>query len=201
MDEPEGFGSSGMKLTSSNFAAAMGLNPYQTRQKLWRVMTSREERDPMNEFMQWGVDNEFRAVAAVEAITGLIFSNTGENQHHYDMVTYGDGGRIPKYGTTPDGNCGSTGLETKCPQTLKDEPPVMYLPQVQGQCWIAGFDTVVFGQWTEEETRVWTIARSDEYIAAMECLLADFVLCLTNDTEPKRRKKPVLPELNITRIN
>ena len=71
-----------MKLTSSRFATAMGLNPYQTRQKLWRVMTEREEREDIsgNEDIQRGVENEFRAVAAAEAITGLVFSATGEDQ-------------------------------------------------------------------------------------------------------------------------
>ena len=180
-----------MKLTSSNFAAAMGLNPYTSRQKLFRMLTEREERDPMNEFMRWGIDNEFRAVAAAEAITGLIFKDTGDNQKHYTMY---------EYGTTPDGKCGSTGLEVKCPQSLKDEPPVHYLPQVQGQMWIAGFDTVVFCQWTEEESRAWMIPRNEEYIVQMEELLGDFRLCLVNDTPPKRRKKPVLTKLETVRI-
>ena len=192
MDEPEGFGSSGMKLTSSNFAAAMGISPWMSRQKLWRILTEREDREPVNEFMQHGLDNEFRAIAATEAITGLVFMETGSNQVHY--TAHG-------YGTTPDGRCGSTFVETKCPQKLTDEPPSHYLPQVQGQMWIAGGDTVIFSQWTEEETRAWIVPRSEEYIQIMTPLLADFVLCLTNDTEPKRRKKPVLPELSITRIN
>ena len=180
-----------MKLTSSRFAAAMGLNPYQTRQKLWRVMTEREPGDPMNEAMQWGIDHEKNAVASVEAITGLLFHATGERQKHYTMY---------EYGTTPDGHCGSTGLEVKCPQKLADTVPVHYIPQVQGQCWIAGFDSVIFGQWTYEETRVWMVPRSEEYIAQMEGLLAEFRLCLVNDEEPKRRKKPTMPDLTITRI-
>jgi hypothetical protein len=181
-----------MKLTSSNFAAACGINPYMSRQKLFRVLTGKEERDPMNDDMQRGLDNEFRAVAAAEAITGLIFKHTGEGQKHY---------LLNDYGTTPDGSCGSTGLEVKCPRALKDEPPIHYLPQVQGQCWIAGYDTVVFCQWHEDEgSRAWTIPRSDEYIAQMKDLLEEFNACILKDEPPKRRRKPVLPALSITRI-
>jgi hypothetical protein len=154
-------------------------------------MTGRENRDPVNANMQWGIDNELRAVASVEAITGLLFQDTGERQKHY---TNGD------YGTTPDGKCGSTGLEVKCPQNLAETVPEHYLPQIQGQCWIAGFDTVVFGQWTYAESRIWTVARCDEYIDAMFDLLKEFREHLINDTEPKRRKKPLMPELTITRI-
>ena len=190
-----------MKLTSSNFAAAMGLNPYMSRQKLFRVLTHREEREPINEDIQRGLDNEPRAVAAAEAITGLIFSRTGDNQKHYEDVELAGGIAVPVYGTTPDGDCGSTGLEVKCPRQLKDEPPVHYLPQVQGQCWIAGFDSVIFAQWVEDEgERAWVIHRSDEYIIAMKELLKDFRLCLIKDEAPKRRKKPILPTLNIVRI-
>ena len=190
-----------MKLTSSNFAAAMGLNPYMSRQKLFRVLTGKEEREPINDDIQRGLDNEFRAVAAAEAITGLIFSRTGDDQKHYEVLEMAGGVSIPTYGTTPDGDCGHTGLEVKCPRALKEEPPIHYLPQVQGQCWIAGFDTVVFCQWTEDDgSRAWMIPRSEEYIEQMKQLLIDFRVCLINDTEPKRRKKPVLPTIEIVRI-
>ena len=184
-----------VKLTSSNFAAAMGLNPYLSRQKLWKELTGREPRPDLsdNVDVQRGVENEFRAVAAAEAITGLLFQATGANQKHYTMH---------EYGATPDGHCGSIGLEVKAPRTIADTVPIHYLPQVQGQCWIAGFDTVVFCQWTEMDgSRAWMVPRSDEYIAVTEELLAEFRLCLVNDEPPKRRKKPVMPEVSITRIN
>ena len=51
-----------------------------SRQKLFRVLTGREMRDPMNQAMQWGIDNEYRAVAGVEAVTGILFEHTGKNQ-------------------------------------------------------------------------------------------------------------------------
>lgn len=181
-----------MKLTASNFAAAMGLSPWMSRQKLFRILTGKENREPPTAAMMWGVNHELDAVRAVEVETGLLFSETGKNQRHY---------MLDCFGATPDGRCGSTGLEVKSPQNLADTVPEHYLPQVQGQSWIAGFDTVLFGQWQYDETRIWTVARSDEYIGAMKELLDEFMQCLTSDTEPKRRKKPVLPTLTITRIN
>lgn len=184
-----------MKLTSSNFAAAMGISPWCSRQKLFRQMTGRENRDPLNAAMQWGIDNECRAVAAAEAMTGLLFQHTGDDQQHYQLNVDGIW-----FGTTPDGRCGSTGLEVKCPQKLTDEPPLHYIPQVQGQMWLAGFDTVIFGQWTPDESRFWRVGRSEEYIDQMRGLLGDFIGDLSSDNEPKRRKKPVMPEVNFERI-
>jgi len=180
-----------VKLTSSNFAAAMGISPWQSRQKLWRVLTGREQRDPINDNMQWGIDNEHRAVAAVEAATGLLFTHTGSNQKHIERDVFG---------TTPDGLLGSTGLEVKCPQKVTEVVPAHYLPQVQGQMFIAGLDTVVFGQWTPDKSRVWMVPRNDEYIEAMLPLLQDFMECLRTDSQPKRRKKPVMPEVKTERI-
>jgi len=181
-----------MRLTSSNFAAAMGLSPWMSRQKLYRVMVGEENRDPLNANMQWGIGNEHRAVSAAEAITGLLFMETGENQVHHALDCYG---------TTPDGRFRATGLEVKCPQKLTDEVPDHYLPQVQGQMWIADLDRVVFCQWTPDESRAWWVIRSDEYIDAMQPLLADFVACVESETPPKRRKKPVLPTIETQRID
>lgn len=206
-----------MKLTSSNFAAAMGLSPYQSRQKLWRVLTGRENRDPVNAAMQWGIDNEHRAVAAAEAITGLLFSNTGTRQKHYELAgdirgidvdePFDDEHKVI-YGATPDGEFASgedwtqhIGLEVKCPGNLTETVPEHYLPQVQGQMYIAEYGKVVFCQWTNEEARAWIVEGDGNYQLAMLELLREFMLCIKNDVEPKKRKKPILPELTITRIN
>jgi len=190
-----------MKLTSSNFAAAMGVSPWQSRQKLFRVMTGLENRDAMNANMQWGIDNEHRAVAAAEAITGEIFLNTGEGQIHYESSAGMSGKEEWSWGTTPDGDNGDNiGLEVKCPQALKDDVPDHYLPQVQGQIYIAGFDSVVFCQWTPEESRAWRVTHSIDYIDHMVELLDEFMLCLVNGEQPKRRKKPVMPEIKTERI-
>lgn len=184
-----------MKLTSSNFAAAIGLNPYISRQKLWRVLTEREQRDPLNAAMQWGIDNEHRAVAGVEAHTGILFERTGKNQKHYTMQGY-----ACVYGTTPDGMSKLTGLEVKCPSNIYDEIPAHYIPQIMGQIMIVGFESVLFSAWTPTEQRIWKVYADDAYSEWMLDHLEEFMAYWRNDEEPKRRKKPVQPDIQNERI-
>lgn len=184
-----------MKLTASNFGAALGLSPWQSRQKLFRVMLGIEPRDPMNANMQWGIDNELTAVAGVEAHTGIVFDFTGKNQRHLTVEI--DGVTL---GATPDGSCGSTGIEVKCPSKLPDEIPPHYVPQILGQCLIAGFDSVFFSAWTPTEQRIWHVPRSSEYIEFMLPLLTEFIDYLKSDTEPKRKKKVIPPDFENERI-
>jgi hypothetical protein len=186
-----------LKLTSSNFAAALGLNPYMSRQKLFRILTERQERDPINDMMQWGIDHEKDAVAGVEAITGILFDYTGENQQHFT----GDWMDIP-IGTTPDGLCLvsdnktiDVGLEVKCPVKMYDSVPIHYMPQVQGQASIIDFGGVYFSAWTPESQRVWVVPASVEYATWMLPLLAEFMDYLDDDEEPKRKKKVIPPEV------
>jgi hypothetical protein len=180
-----------MKLTSSNFGAALGLNPWMSRQKLFRVMTGKESRDPLNDKMAWGLDHEHDAVAAVEAHTGLMFDYTGKNQQHIERACYG---------TTPDGSCGHIGLEVKCPSKLYDDVPAHYMVQVQGQAWLAGFEQVYFGAWTPEETRIWRVDSGGEYVKWMMPLLTEFMTYVQDDVEPKRKKKVIPPEVITERI-
>jgi len=187
-----------MELSSSQFAAAIGINPYQSRQKLAQVLRG-EITVEINEFMQWGIDHEIDAVMAVEAETGLIFEQTGDAQRHHTLI-------IPDtdywLGTTPDGLAEGirTGLEVKCPQTLRDEVPAQYMPQIQGQMWIAELDAVIYAEWTEDETRIWQVAAHDEYVHWMSPLLLDFLDTVAAGKAIRRRKKPVPPTVATMRI-
>ena len=174
-----------MHLTASNFAAAAGISPYQSRQKLWRILTGREQRDPPNEVMQWGIDNEHRAVAAVEAACGIFFSDTGEGQRHYTIDALG-----LSLGATPDGRDGRTGLEVKCPRAIYDDIPAHYIPQLIGQAMCADMDAVIFAAWTPQALRVWRYEHEQEAADWLLTAIEDFALCLADDVEPKRRRKP-----------
>ena len=88
----------------------------------------------------------------------------------------------------------------KCPKKLYDEVPAHYMAQVQGQMHVCGFDTVIFGAWTPQETRVWSVPRSEDYITQQLQLLDDFMLFIHADEKPGRRAKPVMPEVPVTRI-
>lgn len=82
--------------------------------------------------MQWGNDTELQAIAAFEAETGLVCSDTGENQEFlisYFGVTLNDKGELnrpPMIGGTPDGviygygdydRYIESGVEIKCPNS------------------------------------------------------------------------------------
>jgi hypothetical protein len=184
-----------VNITSSNFAAAIGLNPYCSRQKLFRQLSGIESRDPPNAFMEWGTLNECNAVAAAEAETGILFRDTGERQKHYTI----NGGEH-EYGTTPDGRYQAIGVEAKCPQSVWDEPPAYYLPQIIGQAKIATFDEVLFACWTPEETRIWRYEFDPKHWLWLYPLLNSFMDDLTAGTQPKRQKKPDPPVITLERI-
>jgi hypothetical protein len=67
------------RLTASVFASAIGIG-YDSRQKLWRQLTGREERFSGNVATQWGSDNEIRAITAYEVATGEIVEAAGGKQ-------------------------------------------------------------------------------------------------------------------------
>ncbi len=122
------------RLTASNFAAAMGLNPYMSRQKLYRQLMGLEPKFEGNEMTQWGQDHEQDAVDAYEAEMGVICTNTGENQK---FVIPPD---LDWLGCTPDGFTQKGLVEFKCPysQELYQNVPGYYMPQIQGQMLITG---------------------------------------------------------------
>ena len=57
------------RLTASVFANAIGVG-YDSRQKLWRQLTGREERFTGNAATEWGSENEHHAITAYEVATG-----------------------------------------------------------------------------------------------------------------------------------
>lgn len=194
-----------LELGSSRFASAIGVRgAFNSKQKLFRLLTQREEREPTNDRMQWGIDNELNAVGAVECHTGILFDATGEDQERLGM-TRKVGEHEFTYSTTPDGlkliGDKAYGLEVKCPQNLPDDVPAHYVPQLIGQAAIAGLDDIYFACWTPNETRIWLVQDPGNHWGWMEPLLDKFMLDWASDTEPKRAKKsPTLPTLTTERI-
>ena len=177
-------------LTGSNFAAAIGINPYQSRQKLYRQLTGEDPPFEGNEMTQWGIDHEDDAITAYEAHTGDFVTKTGFWQ--YDKPSY--------LGASPDGLVGSDGLiECKCKfsQELWDYVPDHYIAQVVGQLAITGREWCDFVSWSPEDIAIFRVKASPEYWKAMIVLLEKFWDELTNRHPPKRAKKPVMPEVMI----
>ena len=177
-------------LTASDFGAACGVNPYCSRQKLFRLKTGREVFEG-NERTAWGNDNEAAAIAKYEAASGnLVTPGAFIVNPHY-----------PTLGATPDAFVGDFGLlEVKAPTSgLYNDVPEYYLAQVIGQIAIAGRKWCDFSAWVPEETRIWRVEMSGRGWAWMLPRLEEMCYHIANDTPPKKygaaNKKPTLGTL------
>jgi len=168
-------------LTASDFGAAVGLNPYCSRQQLWRLKTGREVFEG-NDQTQYGKDNEHHAIAKYEAITGEFV----------EPGAFCVNEAYPELGCTPDGRIldGSI-IEVKCPTSgIYREPPIYYLAQVIGQMEIVGADRCYFVAWSSEETKIWLVHHSPAAFAWMLPKLMQMVVFIKTGVEPPRAKKP-----------
>jgi putative phage-type endonuclease len=183
------------RLTASVFASAIGIG-YDSRQKLFRQLTGREERFQGNAATQWGSDNEHNAIMAYEIVTGELVESCGEKQN---FVIHPEHDWL---GCTPDGYAGNRVIEAKCPASMEvyGMIPDHYMPQVQGQMAITGKRQAHFICWTPQAMEVWEVDSDADYWSACFDLLTDFWNYIKTDIEPKKRKKPDLPQVIYRRI-
>ena len=178
------------RLTASSFASAMGIG-YSSRQKLWREITGRDEKFAGNEATEYGNQHEQDAVNAYEIHQSCIVELSGDNQRFFIHPEF------DWLGCTPDGFCGDRVVEFKCPyHKMYDDAPAHYIAQVQGQMAITGYKQADLVAWSPDELKIWRIDFSQDYWDSMLPLLEDFWRCVQDDVEPKRRKKPVMPDVN-----
>lgn len=94
-------------------------------------LTGVQKEIPTNFNMQWGIDNEPRAIAAYENETGNFVVGTGLIDHPF----------VEMFGASPDGLVDKDGqIEVKCPDTtthlntlLTKQVPDEYIPQITSQ--------------------------------------------------------------------
>jgi hypothetical protein len=106
-------------------------------------------------------------------------------------------------GCTPDGIVdGYINIEAKCPFSMRlyGEVPAHYMAQIQGQMAITKTAVTHFIVWTPSEVEIFEVPFDLPYWEQEYELLAEFKRCLDDDVEPKRKKKPVLPIIEYTRI-
>jgi putative phage-type endonuclease len=184
------------RLTASVFANAIGVG-YDSRQKLWRQVTGREEKFAGNSATEWGSDNEHHAISAYEVATGEIVQSAGGKQGFVISASH------DWLGCTPDGFVGSDiVVEAKCPASMQvyGKVPDHYMPQVQGQLFITGRKLGHFVCWTPEGLEVHEVPFDEEYWHVCIFALSEFYSCWKSDLEPPKRKKPILPTVNYVRI-
>lgn len=136
-------------LSASDFGAALGINPFCTRQKLWRLKIGLEVVSE-NEHIRRGTEQEPVAVFAYEVERGVLVDEAG-------LVLHPD---EPWLGASPDGFVGADGLiEVKAPATVRHEVPPYHYAQIQGQMEIADRGWCDYAQWCDGELHVKRIAR------------------------------------------
>jgi putative phage-type endonuclease len=183
------------RLTASNFATAIGIG-YDSRQKLWRQLTGREEKFQGNSATEWGAAHEQDAIRQYQVITGELVDRKGQNQEFFIHSV------LDWLGCTPDGFVGQTVIEAKCPASLQvyEKVPDHYMPQLQGQMAITGKSLAHFVCWTPDDFEVWEVPADEEYWQQCLELLTEFWLCVKEQTEPPKRKKPTLKIVEYRRL-
>jgi putative phage-type endonuclease len=183
------------RLTASVFASAIGVG-YDSRQKLWRQLTGREERFQGNAATEWGVANEKNAIRQYQVVTGELVDSGGQSQEFFIHPV------LDWLGCTPDGFVGQTVIEAKCPASLQlyGKVPDHYMPQLQGQMAITGRSLAHFVCWTPDDFEVWEVPADEEYWQQCLELLTEFWLCVNENTEPPKRKKPILKTVEYRRL-
>jgi putative phage-type endonuclease len=177
------------RLTASVFANAMGIG-YDSRQKLFRTLTGREERFQGNAATEWGSANEQNAIDRYEVETGNLVESAGDRQ---SFIIHPDHDWL---GCTPDGYVNNEiVIEAKCPASMSvyGKIPDHYMPQVQGQMAITKTKQAHFIVWTPEDFEVYEVHFDEDYWAEAFTLLKEFYDYWQADEEPKRKKKPILP--------
>lgn len=150
---------------------------YRAQLVVERLTGVREDGFQSND-MQWGIDTEPLAAAAYMLATGNDVEECGFIQHASLMA-----------GASPDRLIGAEGtLELKCPKTathiaylMADVVPSEYVPQMQGQMWIAGrkwCDFASFDPRMPQRSQLFIkrLERDEEYIKALE---AEVILFLS----------------------
>ena len=145
------------KLTASNFAAALGVSPYTSRQKLVRTMggdSSMPTSVPTNIACCWGTNNEPNGILEYMVATG----NSVQPEWFVEHPT------LSWLGGSPDGLVDNDGMiEVKCPykqEIYEPGVPAHYYPQVNGLMEICDRNWCDFVVWTPEKVHVTRLKRN-----------------------------------------
>lgn len=165
-------------LSASNFAAAIGIAPYCSRQKLWRILTGVEPPFAGSSATEWGLAHEDVAVSAYECHAGLIARPAKPIIHPAYSWIRG----------TPDGYVADGMLEVKAPYSLRVHTcvPVHYMAQVQGYLEIADKPWCDFWSWTPEGGALFRVYRNEDVWSYMLPLLTEFWQHVLLKTDPGR---------------
>ena len=129
-------------VTGSEFAAAMGLNPYCSRAKLVKQKIGLLPRDEVNEYVQFGTDSEPYVAKAYDSAFAC-------NSRTFGFVTYERDG--VKVGCSPDRVADGRLIEIKCSYRERYSVEPYHLPQLLAQTVMMGVPVVDYVTWAPSQ--------------------------------------------------
>ena len=152
------------KISATMAAPILDLCPYKSRYDLWKEATGLKERDPMNSFMQRGIELEDVARKKIEEQTGIVFPPFVVQHDDYDwMIASLDGLNQEK----------KIVLEIKCPGKTSMEVarsgkiPANYYAQMQHQMAVTGYSICYYYVFDGENGTKMEVERCDYFIENM----------------------------------
>lgn len=163
------------KITSSDAAIIMGVNPWKTPYQLYLQKLDIIPADEENDAMRWGKDNEEAARQCLERKTGLaFFPEVLFHSEHAWMMTSLDGITLDK-----ENIC-----ELKCPTTYKPNMSDHYFAQIQHHLACSSAKSCFYFPYYNGDGEYIEIYPNKEYIDSLIKKEEDFYLCLINHTPP-----------------
>lgn len=170
------------KITASLAAACLGLDPYISRQKAFRIITGTEPETPASDDMRRGIDCEADAVYAWECATGHIAQPTGFWIHP----------ELTWLGASPDGLIGRDGvLDVKCPRTVPNSIPTHHQVQIVVQLLVTGRTDGHYAAWSADRLYVDRCYPTTPENArkVIELLTEFYEKYIVTNTQPERAKR------------
>jgi putative phage-type endonuclease len=176
------------KITASNCATILELNPYKTKQEFIKNMKSSIICEP-NEAMQWGIDNEQVAIQKYEKLYNTTVYEFGLIVHE----------NIKWLGASPDGICSNGKMvEIKCPRWRKisNITPHYIWVQIQIQLEVCDLEECDLFEYTPTFNKCTLIKRNHEWFANVFPNLEIFYeTFIQNKTSLKNKNKKIKRKL------
>jgi hypothetical protein len=142
-------------VTSSRFAAAIGVNPYKSRTALMREELKNKRDDRQTDAMLWGIDNEDYVRCLFEGVMRDV-CKLEFDYHTFGFKYYAEDKRL---GGSPDGLLTMPGddtyqslVEIKCTDpsrsNIRTTPPIYHLVQIIGLCAIFKISHAYYVCWS-----------------------------------------------------
>jgi putative phage-type endonuclease len=174
------------KITGTDAAVIMGLNPWKTPYKLWCQKLNLAPEDVVNVKMQSGAELEVEAREVYEMITGNKVKPSVHVSDEYPWMMCSTDGMTDDGKILVEIKCGSKALD----QCRKGDIPNYYMAQIQHSLCCTGADECHFFCYMPLEGESVTIVQRDEkFIAEMLAVEKEFYSLIANRTPPDLEEK------------